>query len=60
MVPQNPGDPGVESWPSLEAAKHGGGMTWQPVTYDPDLNLLYVTTGNPQPGFWPLGWPKAF
>jgi alcohol dehydrogenase (cytochrome c) len=29
--------------------KHGGGMTWQPPTYDPDLNLLYVTTGNPQP-----------
>jgi alcohol dehydrogenase (cytochrome c) len=49
VVPQNPGDPGVESWPSLEAAKHGGGMTWQPVTYDPELNLLFVTTGNPQP-----------
>ncbi len=30
-------------------AKHGGGMTWQPVTYDPELNLVYVTTGNPQP-----------
>ena len=30
-------------------AKHGGGMTWQPVTYDPELNLIYVTTGNPQP-----------
>ncbi len=24
-------------------------MTWQPVTYDPELNLIYVTTGNPQP-----------
>jgi alcohol dehydrogenase (cytochrome c) len=24
-------------------------MTWQPVTYDPELNLVYVTTGNPQP-----------
>ena len=29
--------------------KNGGGMTWMPVTYDPDLNLIYVTTGNPQP-----------
>jgi PQQ enzyme repeat len=29
-------------------AKHGGGMTWQPVTYDPELNLIYVSTGNPQ------------
>ena len=24
-------------------------MTWQPVTYDPELNLIYVGTGNPQP-----------
>ena len=24
-------------------------MTWTPVTYDPDLNLIFVTTGNPQP-----------
>ena len=28
---------------------HGGGMTWLPPTYDPELNLLYVPTGNPQP-----------
>jgi alcohol dehydrogenase (cytochrome c) len=48
-VPQKPGDPGFESWPNEDMAKHGGGMTWQPVTYDPDLNLIYVTTGNPQP-----------
>jgi alcohol dehydrogenase (cytochrome c) len=48
-VPQNPDDPGADTWPSVEAAKHGGGMTWQPVTYDPELNLIYVTTGNPQP-----------
>ena len=24
-------------------------MTWQPVTYDPELNQIYVATGNPQP-----------
>jgi alcohol dehydrogenase (cytochrome c) len=48
-VPQKPGDPGFDSWPNEDAAKHGGGMTWQPITYDPDLNLIYVTTGNPQP-----------
>ena len=24
-------------------------MTWQPITYDPELNLVFVTTGNPQP-----------
>lgn len=49
VVPQKAGDPGSESWPNAEAAKHGGGMTWQPITYDPELNLIYVTTGNPQP-----------
>jgi alcohol dehydrogenase (cytochrome c) len=48
-VPQKAGDPGLDTWPSVEAARHGGGMTWQPPTYDPDLNLMYVTTGNPQP-----------
>jgi alcohol dehydrogenase (cytochrome c) len=49
VVPQKKGDPGSETWPNEEAMKHGGGMTWQPPTYDPELNLLYVTTGNPQP-----------
>ncbi len=29
--------------------KHGAAMTWQPITYDPELNLIYVTTGNPHP-----------
>ena len=36
-------------WPNEDAMKHGGGMTWQPFTYDPELNQMYVTTGNPQP-----------
>jgi alcohol dehydrogenase (cytochrome c) len=49
MVPQKKGDPGWDTWPSEEMGAHGGGMTWQPVTYDPDLNMIYVTTGNPQP-----------
>jgi alcohol dehydrogenase (cytochrome c) len=49
VVPQTMGEPGSETWPNADAMKHGGGMTWQPVTYDPELNLLYVTTGNPQP-----------
>jgi alcohol dehydrogenase (cytochrome c) len=48
-VPVKPGDPGLESWPNEEMARHGGGMTWQPITYDPELNYIYVTTGNPQP-----------
>ena len=48
-VPQNKGEPGADTWPNEDIMKHGGGMTWQPVTYDPGLNLLFVTTGNPQP-----------
>jgi alcohol dehydrogenase (cytochrome c) len=48
VVPK-PGEPGSESWPSADAMMHGGGMTWVPSTYDPDLNLLYLGTGNPQP-----------
>ena len=49
VTPQTKDDPGIETWPNLDMAKHGGGMTWQPMTYDPELNLIYVTTGNPQP-----------
>jgi alcohol dehydrogenase (cytochrome c) len=49
VVPQARDEPGSETWPNVDAMKHGGGMTWQPVTYDPGLNLIYVTTGNPQP-----------
>jgi len=48
-VPVKPGDLGMDSWPNEEMARHGGGMTWQPITYDPELNHVYVTTGNPQP-----------
>jgi alcohol dehydrogenase (cytochrome c) len=44
-----PGEPGSETWPNEDAMAHGGGMTWMPGTYDPDLNLYYLGTGNPQP-----------
>ena len=44
-----PGSPEAKTWPSEEAMKHGGGMTWGASTYDPELNLLYFGTGNPQP-----------
>jgi alcohol dehydrogenase (cytochrome c) len=48
-VPQKAGDPGADTWPNEEVMKHGGGMTWLPITYDPALDLIYLTTGNPQP-----------
>ena len=42
-----PGTPEAKTWPNEEAMKHGGGMTWGSSTYDPELNLLYLGTGNP-------------
>jgi alcohol dehydrogenase (cytochrome c) len=48
-VPQKNGDPGSETWGDETVMRHGGGMTWQPITYDPELDLIYVTTGNVQP-----------
>jgi alcohol dehydrogenase (cytochrome c) len=43
------GEPGAETWPNKDAMEHGGGMTWMPGTYDPELNLYYLGTGNPNP-----------
>lgn len=45
-----PGEKGSESWPS-DTYLHGGGTTWMPGTYDPDLNTLYWGTGNPAPDY---------
>jgi acido-empty-quinoprotein group A len=49
--PLKPGDPGSDTWPNQAAMNHGGGMTWLPGTYDPELNLLYWGTGNANPVF---------
>ncbi|HVW07267.1 MAG TPA: acido-empty-quinoprotein group A [Bryobacteraceae bacterium] len=45
------GDAALATWPSEDAAIHGGGGVWQMPTYDPELGLLYVTTGQPNPVF---------
>jgi acido-empty-quinoprotein group A len=46
----NKGEPGSETWPAEgDAISHGGGMTWMTGTYDPELNLVYWGTGNPNP-----------
>ena len=46
----SPGEFGSASWPG-EMYLRGGGTTWMPGTYDPNLNLLYWTTSNPAPDF---------
>lgn len=43
------GEPGAETWPDEYSMLHGGGMPWLPGTFDPDLNLYYVGTGNANP-----------
>jgi len=50
-VPMNPGDPGVDTWPSLDAARHGGAQPWMPGAYDPDTHLYIFGTGNPTPAY---------
>jgi len=43
----SPGEPGSETWPNAEAMARGGGGTWVTGSYDPELNLVYWGTGNP-------------
>jgi alcohol dehydrogenase (cytochrome c) len=50
-VPMNPGDPGLETWPSLDAARHGGAQPWMPGAYDPETKLYIFGTGNPTPAY---------
>ena len=50
-TPVNPGDPGLGTWPSLEAARHGGGNAWTAGSYDPETHLYLFGTGNPTPAY---------
>ncbi len=50
-VPMNPGDPGADSWATIDAARHGGAQTWIPGAYDPDTHLYIFGTGNPTPAY---------
>jgi alcohol dehydrogenase (cytochrome c) len=50
-VPMDKGDPGLDTWASLDAARHGGAQTWLTGAYDPETNLYIFGTGNPTPAF---------
>ncbi|HEX4996952.1 MAG TPA: acido-empty-quinoprotein group A [Terriglobia bacterium] len=56
-VPMKQGDPGLETWPNLDAASHGGGQVWVPGVYDPETRLYIFGTGNPTPGYTGAGRP---
>ena len=50
-VPMKAGDPGADTWASLDAARHGGAQVWVPGSYDPDTHLYIFGTGNPTPAY---------
>jgi alcohol dehydrogenase (cytochrome c) len=50
-TPMGPGDPGLDTWASLDAARHGNGATWIPGAYDPETKLYIYGTGNPTPSY---------
>jgi len=50
-TPQKQGDPGLDTWASLDAARHGGGQMWIPGSYDPETHLYITGTGNPTPAY---------
>ena len=45
-----PGEFGSESWPG-DMYLRGGGTTWMPGTFDPELNTVYWGTSNAAPDF---------
>jgi quinohemoprotein ethanol dehydrogenase len=47
-----PGEPGHETWPQdNEVWQHGGASVWQTPAVDPELGLLFFSTGNPGPDY---------
>jgi alcohol dehydrogenase (cytochrome c) len=47
-----PGEPGHETWPQdNDAWKYGGAAIWQTPAVDPELGLLYFSTGNAAPDY---------
>jgi alcohol dehydrogenase (cytochrome c) len=50
-VPMKKGDPGLQTWPNLDAARHGGAQVWIPGAYDPETHLYIFGTGNPTPAY---------
>ena len=45
-----PDEPGNESWPG-DSWQHGGAPIWVTGSYDPETNLTFWGTGNPNPGW---------
>ena len=52
-VPMEKGDKGVDTWPNMDAARHGGAQVWTVGAYDPETHLYMFGTGNPTPAYTP-------
>ena len=49
----SPGEFGSETWPDdPEVMARGGGGTWMTGSFDPELDLIYWGTGNPNPDYY--------
>jgi alcohol dehydrogenase (cytochrome c) len=46
-----PGEKGSETWGDGSALEHACGATWMSGSYDPNLDLLYWSVGNPCPDY---------
>ncbi len=49
-VPQNPGDPGYDTWGGASPAQRTGGTPWIHPAVDPELGMVYWTFGNTRGG----------
>ncbi len=53
-----PGEPGAETWNAdNDYYKYGGAPVWQTPAIDPELGLLYFSTGNAGPDY--NGWERG-
>jgi quinohemoprotein ethanol dehydrogenase len=46
-----PGELGADTWPPGDAYLHGGADVWQTPAIDPDLGMIYFSTGNAAPNY---------
>ena len=51
-VPMKKGDPGLDTWASLDAARHGGAQTWIPGAYDPETQVVHLRHGQSDAGVY--------
>lgn len=55
----DPGEPGADTWGSVEALQRSGGAVWTTPTLDREAGLLYVPVGNPIPMYYGTARPGA-